>query len=134
MQMTTLYAATLVVFLALDAVGITYVIKPLFERHLGDMLADPLRLGPAAIFYAGYVAGVLWFVSIPALMADKPGQALVQGVILGAMCYATYEFTNLATLRAWSWQQVIVDTTWGAVLTGVAAWAGVSAARWVSAA
>lgn len=134
MQMTTLYAATLVVFLALDAVGITYIIKPIFDRHLGDMLADPLRLGPAAIFYAGYIAGVLWFVSIPALAAGRPGQALLQGIILGAMCYATYEFTNLATLRAWSWQQVIVDTTWGAALTGVAAWAGVTIAQWIPAA
>jgi len=45
------------------------------------------------------------------------------------LAYGTYEFTNLATLRDWHWQMVAVDVTWGAVLTGVSAFAGVIAAR-----
>lgn len=129
MQITALYAITLILFLVIDLIGITTLIKPVFERHVGHLLADPLRMGPAAAFYLFYIAGVLWFVSVPALAAGRPGQALLAGAVLGLMCYGTYEFTNLATLRDWSWQQVIVDSIWGGVLTGFSAWAGVVLVR-----
>lgn len=129
MQIVILYVVTALVFLALDAVMLTRVLRPLFERHLGDALVDGLRLGPAVAFYLFYVGGLLYFVSLPALRADAPLQALLGGAVLGAMAYGTYEFTNFATLRDWHWQMVIVDVLWGAVLTGLSAWAGVMLAR-----
>lgn len=132
MSLIVLYLSSLTVFLVLDMIGITQMIRPIFERHVGHLLADPLRLGPAAGFYAAYVAGLLYFVSVPALNADRPLQALLGGVLIGLMAYGTYEFTNLATLRDWSWNQVIVDTLWGAGLTGVTAWAGVLFTRAVT--
>jgi uncharacterized membrane protein len=108
------------------------LIKPVFERHIAHLLADPFRVVPAALFYLGYVAGMLWFVSVPALRANDPIAALTGGIALGVMAYGTYEFTNYATLRDWSIQQVAIDTTWGGILTGFAAWAGVVIARMVS--
>lgn len=77
MAALTLYVFTLIVFLALDLIGITQLIRPVFDRHVGHLLAEPLRMGPAEAFYAAYIAGVL----------------------IGLMCYGTYEFTNYATLR-----------------------------------
>jgi len=130
MQMVILYISTLVIFLGVDAVGITKLIRPVFERHVGDLLADPFRVGPAAFFYSLYIVGVLYFVSLPALRENQPTQALIGGVLIGLMCYGTYEFTNLATLRDWSWEQVITDTLWGGALTGASAWAGVMITRW----
>lgn len=126
MQAAILYLVTAGVFLGLDAVGIRLLIRPIFERHVGDLLADPLRLGPAALFYLAYVAGLIWIVSWSALKAGDPLQALIGGMVLGLMCYGTYEMTNYATLAAWSWEQVIVDSLWGTFLTGFAAWAGVA--------
>lgn len=131
MHLVTLYASTLIIFLVIDIIGITTIIKPVFERHVGDMLADPLRLGPAAMFYAFYIVGLLYFVSAPALSAGRPVQALFGGALLGLMCYGTYEFTNLATLRGWTYNQVIVDSLWGAALTGGSAWAGLMITRWI---
>lgn len=125
-QAVLLYAVTAAVFLGLDSLGIRYIIRPVFETHVGHLLASPLRLGPAAIFYLCYVAGVLVFASWPALKAEAPLQALLFGAALGAMCYGTYEMTNYATLADWSLQQVVVDGLWGSLLTGVAAWAGVA--------
>lgn len=125
-QILILYAVTVVVFLGLDMLGINYLIRPVFDRHVGHLLADPLRLGPAALFYLAYVAGLLWFVSVPALKDSAPLQALLGGMVLGFLCYGTYEMTNYATLRDWSWQMVATDLAWGTVLTGVAAWAGVA--------
>lgn len=129
LNLLLLYLVTAGVFLILDAIMLSTVMKPLFESHIGDLMADQLRLGPAALFYLAYVAGVLWFVSLPALRADAPLTALLTGAALGALAYGTYEFTNLATLRGWSWRMLVVDLTWGAVLTGVSAWAGVMVAR-----
>lgn len=129
MQPVILYVVTLILFLAIDVVGITQIIRPVFERHVGHLLAEPFRMGPAALFYAAYIGGVLYFVSLPALAAGRPSQALIGGALIGLMCYGTYEFTNFATLRDWSVQQVVTDTVWGGVLTGLSAWAGVAITR-----
>ncbi len=126
MQAAYLYLVTAVLFLSIDVIGIRLLIRPVFERHVGDLLAEPLRLGPAGLFYLTYVAGLIWMVSWPAFKAGDPMQALVGGLVLGLLCYGTYEMTNYATLAAWSWEQVIVDGLWGTLLTGFAAWAGVA--------
>lgn len=129
MKIIVLYFSTAIVFFLADAIGLRLIIKPVFERHVAHLFADPFRVVPAALFYLGYIVGVLWFVSLPALRAGDPLAALVGGVALGLFAYGTYEFTNYATLRDWSVEQVAVDTIWGGVLTGVSAWAGVMVAR-----
>lgn len=129
MQIIWLYLITVVVFFALDFLGLRYLVKPVFERHISDMLAENVRIGPALVFYAAYVAGVVYLVSWPAVKAGQPSLALFHGMILGALAYGTYEFTNLATLKGWSWQMVATDLAWGTVLTGVSAWVGVMGLR-----
>jgi len=129
MKIIVLYLSTAVIFLAADAIGLRLIIKPVFDRHIAHLLATPIRVAPAAVFYLGYVGGVLWLVSLPALRANDPVAALTGGLILGVIAYGTYEFTNYATLRDWSGEQVVIDTIWGGVLTGFSAWAGVLIAR-----
>jgi uncharacterized membrane protein len=129
MQIIALYLVTATVFLLLDAIMLKNFIKPLFEQYIGGWLLDEIRIRPAIVFYMFYIAGVLWFVSIPALRAGLPTNALIGGALLGALAYGTYEFTNYATLRDWSVQMVAVDLIWGTLLTGVSAWAGVMAVR-----
>ena len=123
--MILLYLITATLFLVIDAIVLSTVMKPLFERHLGDAMRDSPLLGAAAGFYLAYVAGLLYLVSLPALRAGDPTQALIQGAVLGAMAYGTYEFTSMAVMKDWSWAMVATDTTWGAILTGGTAWAGV---------
>ena len=129
LQIATLYAVTALVFLAADAVMLRTVMQPLFAKHLGEALLDSPRMGAAVAFYLAYVAGLVWLVSLPALRAGAPVQALVNGAVLGAMAYGTYEMTNYATLRAWSLQQVVVDGLWGTALTAGAAWVGLLVTR-----
>lgn len=129
MQIAILYISTAVIFLAADAVMLKTIMKPLFERHLGDAVLDSPRMGAAVVFYLFYVGGLLWLVSWPALRDGVPAQALLNGALLGAVAYGTYEFTSYAVMRDWSLQQVIVDGLWGTALTGGAAWAGVVITR-----
>lgn len=124
-----LYLATAFIFFAVDFIGLRYLVKPVFDRHVAHLFADPFRAVPALLFYLGYVAGILWFVSVPALRAGDPVAALVGGIALGLLAYGTYEFTNYATLRDWSMEQVAIDTIWGGALTGFSAWAGVMIVR-----
>lgn len=124
-----LYLATLVPFLVVDAVWLRHVMAPLFERHIGPIMAETPRYEVAAIFYLFYVAGIVWFAGWPGLKAGSIGAAALNGAILGALAYGTFEATNMATLKGWSWQMVITDTAWGAVLTGGSAAAGVAILR-----
>jgi len=132
MQILILYFATALVFLGLDVIGLRLLIRPVFERHVGDLLVDGFRLVPALVFYLFYVAGLIWFVSLPALRAEVPAQAALGGAFLGALAYGTYEFTNLATLKGWSWSMLLTDLSWGIFLTGFAAWAGLMITRALS--
>ena len=132
MQFVILYVSTAVIFLALDAVMLTQVMKPLFQRHLGDALLEPIRLGPAAAFYLFYVGVLVWLVTAPALVSGPSARVALNAALLGAAAYGTYEFTNYATLKAWSWQMVAADLTWGTVLTTVAALGGLWIARALS--
>ena len=129
MQTLFLYLTTAAIFFGLDFFGLRYLVVPVFERYVSPLLAENLRLGAAFAFYAVYVGGLLYFASLPALRVDQPSMALINGAILGALAYGTYEFTNLATLKHWTWHMVAVDLTWGTLLTGVAAWAGVVIVR-----
>jgi uncharacterized membrane protein len=132
LELAAVYALTVIVFLALDAIMLKFVMRPLFSEHIGDWLLDDVRLLPAVGFYLFYVAGIVWFASMPALKSGSATHALIAGAFLGAIAYGTYEFTNYATLKNWSPSMVMVDVIWGAVLTGFSAWAGVVAVKAVS--
>jgi uncharacterized membrane protein len=129
MSVIILYVSTVLIFLALDAVMLTYVMRPLFEQHIGNLLLADIRIVPAALFYLAYVAGLVWLVSIPALWEDAPQDALISGAVVGAMAYGTYEFTSYAILKAWHPSMVATDFIWGTALTAVAAWGGVMITR-----
>lgn len=123
----TLYATTAVVFLILDAIMLTLVMKPLFTRHIGPLMADPIRIAPAAAFYLAYVAGLVCLVSLPAIRTGAP--LIVPALLIGLMAYGTYEFTSYSIMRDWHWSMVVTDVLWGGVLTAVSAWAGVTITR-----
>ena len=130
MQIAVLYLSTAAIFLILDAIMLPLVMKPLFSRHIGPLMLTDIRVVPAAAFYAAYVAGLIWLVSLPALKTGSP--VLVPAAIIGAMAYGTYEFTSYAIMKDWHWQMVATDTIWGTVLTALSAWAGVAITRAVA--
>ena len=117
------YAATALVFLILDAGWLTLVGPRLYRPELGSLLADKVKIAPAAIFYFLYVAGLVAFVVQPSLGAGWM-RALIWGAAFGVVAYATYDLTCAATMRQWSMKVTIADIVWGAFASGVAAAAG----------
>ena len=127
MQIATLYISTVLIFLILDGLMLTFHMQPLFRRALGPQLLDQIRMIPAVAFYAAYIAGLIYLVSFPAL---KTGSAIViPAAIIGAMAYGTYEFTSYAIMRDWNATLVANDLIWGTFLTAFSAWGGVAITR-----
>jgi uncharacterized membrane protein len=121
MQLAILITTSAVIFLILDALMLTLVMRPLFERHLGDQMLQSLRLIPAALFYLGYVAGLTYLVSWPALRAGDPLAALLPAAVVGAMAYGTYELTSYTIMKTWAPALVITDMAWGIAASALVA-------------
>ena len=126
------YIAALIFFLAVDVVWITRVMRPIFEKHVGALLLESPRMGAAAGFYALYVGGVIYFAVMPAMTAESWKLAALNGAIIGFLAYGTYEATNMATLKGWSYEMLITDTAWGMALTAMTAMVGFAVYRWMS--
>ena len=124
MRLAILYVSTAVVFFAVDVVMLASYMTPLFREKIGHLMASPIRIGPAALFYVGYLGAVLYLAAWPAVLAGRARRAILPGAVLGLASYGTYEFTSYAIIADWHIQMVISDTIWGGVLTGLSAWAG----------
>ena len=118
------YIVALLVFGAIDAVWLTVMGAILYKPTLGDILLTTLRIPPAIAFYAIFPAGIVYFAVLPALKADSLSTALVNGLLLGALAYATYDLTNFATLRNWTLQITVLDIFWGAFASAIACGVG----------
>ncbi len=114
-----LYGVTLAVFFLIDMIWLGLVAKGFYRRHLGGFLSPNVRWGAAFLFYLLYIVGLLVFVVRPALLRGAPLEALVFGALFGLICYATYDLSNMATLKNWPLIVTVVDLVWGTVLGGV---------------
>lgn len=126
------YIAAAVSFLALDALWLGLVARALYQREFGALLLDRPNMAAAAAFYALYLGGVVFFAVKPALEGGGWTRAVLHGALFGLVAYATYDLTNLATLRGFPARVVLPDLLWGATVTAVAAFAGHAAASRVS--
>ena len=124
-----LYFVTLAVFFAIDMVWLGLVAKGFYRRHLGYLMSPKVNWAAALLFYLLFIAGLLVFAVRPAIAAGAPLQALWLGALLGLVCYATYDLTNLATVKDWPLIVTAVDLAWGTVLGGVVAFVGASIGR-----
>ena len=122
------YVLTGLSFALIDSIWLRTMYTRLYQPEIGELLGG-LRLGPAIAFYLLYIGGMMWFAVGPALANGRWQTALVQGAVLGFMCYATYDLTNFATLKIWSMKVTLLDIVWGTVLTGSASLAGWAATQ-----
>jgi len=112
-----LYAIAFTVFLAIDAVWLTLIAKNFYAKHIGFLMAKNPNLWAALIFYLIFIAGLVFFVITPALDKKMWTQALFAGIFFGLVTYATYDLTNLATVKDWPLLVTVVDLIWGMALS-----------------
>lgn len=115
------YGIALVIFLILDGIWLGVVARNFYVSRMGDLMLDQPRWGVAAIFYAIYIIGAVYF-AISAGMAERSWQvAALNGALFGFFAYLTYNGTNLAVLRGYDEVVAVVDTLWGATVTAAVA-------------
>ncbi len=110
------YLLAAVVFLALDLVWLSVVAQGLYEHFLGDLLADSPNAAAAFVFYAIFVAGLVYFVIAPAVEERLARVALVRGAAFGLVTYATWDLTSLAVIEGFPVGIVPIDLAWGTFL------------------
>lgn len=120
MSLIIAYVVTAVVFGILDAVWLSWAGPNFYRPALGDILADEFRMGAAVPFYLAYVGGIVWFAVRPGLDGGL-GAAALNGALLGALCYATFDLTNQVIMKTWPTYVTVTDIVWGAFATCVAA-------------
>lgn len=123
------FVATLIAFVGLDFLWLGKMGDLFYRPALGGMALDGFRLAPALVFYLLYAAGTVFFAVRPGLEAENFYVALGHGAFFGLVAYGVYDLTNQATLKIWPVTLTLVDMSWGAVLTALAAGAGWLAGR-----
>ncbi len=130
--LVTAILTTGTILLALDLLWLSFVMDEFFRSTVGDAALRDTRLLPAALFYLGFVAALIWFAVLPGIKGGTLDQVALNGALIGLVAYGTYDLTNLATLGAWTWKLALFDMSWGAVVSALSAVAGFAAASGVA--
>ena len=127
-----LYLLTIPVFFAIDLLWLGVIAKDLYQKNLAHLLSPTVNWPAAFLFYLMYIVGIIIFAVRPALLAQSFIKAAVWGALFGFFTYATYDLTNLATLKDWPLKVVVVDIVWGTLLCTLVASCSYLIGRWLS--
>jgi uncharacterized membrane protein len=119
MRNLKLYLVSLAAFFAIDMLWLGVVARSFYQQYLGFLMAPSTNWFVASLFYLLFVVGILVFVVLPGLGANSFKTTLLRAALYGLITYATYDLTNLATLKDWPALLSIVDMFWGTVLSVV---------------
>jgi len=111
------YLVTTGIFLLIDAAWLGLIAPKLYKANIGHLLAEKPNLVAAGVFYLLFVGALLFFVIDPAIAKGSVWQAVWTGAFLGLVMYATYDLTNLATLKEWPLKITVIDLVWGTFIT-----------------
>lgn len=105
------------VSLGIDILWLTVIASKFYKSQIGHLMADKAKLLPAAIFYLIFIAAMVYFVIVPALEHQDMSRLLLSAAIFGLVTYATYDLTNMATLKDWPLLVTVVDLAWGTFIS-----------------
>jgi uncharacterized membrane protein len=128
LQFAAAYLAALAGLVVIDAIWLGYIARDFYREQLGSLMAEQINWTAGAGFYLLYAVGIVIFAVQPALAAAGVPRAMLLGALFGLFAYATYDLTNLATLRGFPARLAAVDMAWGAFATACAAALGAFAA------
>ncbi len=105
----------------LDAIWLSVIANKFYKSQIGQLLLDKPNMVAAVLFYIIYIVGIVAFVINPAIEKGSLVYAAGMGALFGFVAYATYDLTNLATIKGFTPKLVVVDLVWGALLTATVA-------------
>jgi uncharacterized membrane protein len=110
-----LYGVSVPIFFVIDMIWLGVVARDFYQSRLGPLLGE-VNWVAAIIFYLVFLLGLTFFATYPAASSGLWQRAVLYGALFGFFTYATYDLTNLATLRDWPLSVSLVDMLWGTVL------------------
>lgn len=113
------YLIALITFFAIDLVWLGLVARNFYAKYLGYLMKTDVNWIAGLSFYFLFVAGLVFFVISPALEKHALMTAILTGAFFGLIAYATYDLTNLATIKDWPILITIIDMVWGMILAGM---------------
>jgi len=113
-----LYFIALPVFLAIDMIWLGLIAKNFYAKQIGFLMKSNINWLAAIIFYLLFIVGLVLFVITPAMQKNSWLQVLLLGALFGLITYATYDLTNLATIKDWPVLVTIIDLIWGMTVAG----------------
>lgn len=117
MEFLKLYIIAFIVFLGIDAIWLGLVAPKFYKSQIGHLMSDSPNLIAALVFYLIFIVGLVFFVIQPGVRDQSVSYILLSGVLFGFITYATYDLTNLATLKDWPILVTVVDLAWGSALS-----------------
>ena len=121
------YTVTFVVMVALDMIWLGFVAKSFYQEGIGHLMAEKPVVPVAVAFYVMYAIGLVFFAVVANEASTGYGMTVLHGALFGFFAYATYDLTNLATLKNWPVGLALLDMAWGTVVSAVSALAGKAA-------
>jgi uncharacterized membrane protein len=119
-----LYFITLIAFLAIDMVWLGLVARTFYRNYLGFLMTPTTNWIAAVLFYLLFILGILVFVVVPGLQNNLLKATLLRAALFGLVTYATYDLTNLATVKNWPVLITVIDMAWGTILSVVVSFIG----------
>jgi uncharacterized membrane protein len=126
-----LYFCTLLAFFAIDMVWLVLVARGFYQKHLGFLMRSNPNWSAAVLFYLLFVFGLLVFVIVPSLETGSTKKVLILGALFGLITYATYDLTNMATVKDWPWVVTVEELMWGCILATSVSYMGFLAGKWL---
>ena len=123
MKLAAAFGVSAVTMLALDALWIGVLAKAMYQDGIGHLMAPRANVAAAVAFYLVYLSGVMFFAVVPS-EAGGSLKAAALGAAFGFVAYATYDLTNMATLKDWPLGVTLADLCWGTFITATTAAAG----------
>lgn len=118
------YASTTAFMVVIDLLWLGVIARPLYKKGIGHLMADQPAVPYAVLFYLLFPVGLMIFAVMPSAASAGWTKAFAMGALFGFFAYATYDLTNLATLKTWPLWLSLIDMAWGSIVCGVAAAVG----------
>jgi uncharacterized membrane protein len=116
-----LYFSTLAVCFGIDLIWLGLMNSRFYKPQLAGLMSNKVNWLPAILFYVVFVIGLLLLVVLPAVDHGSWIRAMLLGGLFGMVAYATYDLSNLATIKNWPVVVTIVDIVWGTTLSAILA-------------
>ena len=109
MKLLIAYLATTAVMLIIDLVWLGFIAKPIYQQGIGHLMAAKPNIAAAICFYALFPVGLMIFAILPETTNTSWQRTAMLGALFGFFTYATYDLTNLATLKNYPLKLALID-------------------------